>query len=256
MSSATLDRSVFHPSLYKQITDIWLADIDMTGKYLPENVAERWFRNNAELDRTCNAKFAHTLEAIGPGSLPNPSAEPFIKELQSIAEQEPRGSDGSEVARSALSMVILLDQIPRNIFRTTEGLNKVYTHYDKMAFEFVQILLSPTSPIPRPDLHPQWRNSFAHRMWFYLPLEHSEDIRQHDKLDGIVDQFSSEVSQTEGLEATRELVEGFISAEKMHRDLLEQFGRYPHRNIAMGRKTTKEEEIFLGKGGATFGVKQ
>lgn len=255
MSTTTLDRNVFSPFLYKQITDTWLADINLTGKYLPENVAARWFRSNADLDRICNEKFAHTLEAIGPDILPHPTAEPFIEELRLMANEDLRESDGSQVAWTALSMVILLDQIPRNIFRTGEGLTNVYTHYDKMAFEFVKTLLSPASPIPRPDLHPQWRNSFAHRMWFYLPLEHSEDVKQHDELDRIVEQFLSEISQTEGLEATRKLVEGFTLAEKMHRDLLVKFGRYPHRNTALGRGMTQQEEEFLRQGGATFGVK-
>ncbi|KAK3216014.1 hypothetical protein GRF29_8g1800375 [Pseudopithomyces chartarum] len=254
MSTFTLDKSVFNPALYKQIASTWLSDIDTSGEHVPENAAARWFRNNVELDRICNQNFAHALQAIGPEKILTPTAEPFLEEIRSIAQRENENSDESQAAWAALSIVILLDQIPRNVFRTREGLTKVYTHFDTMALEFVQRLYSETSPIPRPDLHPQWHNSFAHRMWFLLPLEHSEDIKQHDRLDDIVKDFSMATERTEGLDATRKLVEGFTQAEATHRDLLEKFGRYPHRNSALGRETTKEEEEFLKGRGATFGV--
>ncbi|KAL1612588.1 hypothetical protein SLS60_000817 [Paraconiothyrium brasiliense] len=255
MSTFHLDRSLFTPTLYKQVTDIWLAGADVEGKKLDDSAPLRWFRGDAELDRICNDNFAHVLDAIGPEQLPEPTAKPFLRELEKMQEQED-GQDGSRVAWAALSMVILLDQMPRNIFRTNEGLRKVYTHYDKMAFDFVKSLLSSSSPISRPDLHQQWQCSFAHKMWFYLPLEHSENIEAHKQLDDLVAQFLEHIEKFEGYQETKSLVEGFMKAEKMHRQPLEKFGRYPHRNSALGRTSTEQEQEFLEAGGATFGVAQ
>ncbi|KAJ4292406.1 hypothetical protein N0V90_009068 [Kalmusia sp. IMI 367209] len=255
MSSFALDKRIFNPSLYKQLTNIWLAGVDTKGQELQEDVAKRWFRSDPELDGICRENFLHALEAIGPERLPVPTADPFIQELGAIAEQE-RNGDGSQAAWTALSMVLLLDQMPRNIFRTADGLVKVYNHYDKIALALVRRLLSPASPIPRPDLHPQWRNSFSHRMWFYLPLEHSEEIENHKTIDDILAEFSKDTEKSQDLNATKNLLQGFVKAEQEHRGVLDRFGRYPHRNIALGRESTEEEKAHLKDGGATFGVAQ
>jgi uncharacterized protein (DUF924 family) len=254
MSTFQLDRDVFTPTLYKQVTEIWLTGAGVDGKLEP-SVAKKWFLGDAELDRVCKDNFAHALEIIGPERLPQPTAKPFLQELESI-QNEGKKDSGAQAAWTALSMVILLDQMPRNIFRTNEGLRKVYTHYDRMAFDLVKTLLSASSPISRPDLHPQWENSFAHKMWFYLPVVHSEDIEAHKTLDDLVVPFSKRIENLEGYEATKGLVDGFMKSEKAHREPLEKFGRYPHRNIALGRTSTEQEKEFLKGGGQTFGVAQ
>jgi uncharacterized protein (DUF924 family) len=254
MSTFELDRGVFTPTLYKQVTDTWLTGAGVDGE-LEDSVAKKWFVGDAELDRVCKDNFAHVLETVGPDRLTQPSAKPFLQELATI-QKEGKGDSGAQAAWTALSMVILLDQMPRNIFRTKEGLRKVYTHYDRMAFDLVQTLFSASSPISRPDLHPQWQNSFAHKMWFYLPLVHSEDIEAHKKLDDFVAPFAKRMENLEGYEATKGLVDGFMKSEKAHREPLEKFGRYPHRNIALGRSTTEQEKKFLEGGGQTFGVAQ
>lgn len=255
MSTFQLDKNVFTPTLYKQITDVWLPGVDPDGKSVDNNLVMKWFRGDAGLDRLCKDNFAHVLETIGPKRLPEPTAKPFLQELEAIQGEE-TGDGGSKAAWAALSMVILLDQMPRNIFRTEEGLRKVYTHYDKIAIDFVQALLSTSSPISRPDLHPQWQNSFAHKLWFYLPLEHTEEIEAHKTLDDLIAQFSDQIQKLEGYEATKRLVEDTLKAERMHREPLERFGRYPHRNSALGRMSTEQEQEFMNGGGATFGVAQ
>ncbi|OAG07139.1 uncharacterized protein CC84DRAFT_1216135 [Paraphaeosphaeria sporulosa] len=255
MSTFQLDRDIFNPTLYKQVTNIWLAGADVDGKRLDDTIVKKWFSGDAELDRICNDNFAHVLDTIGPERLPEPSAKPFLHELEAM-HKEDKGDGGSQAAWTALSMVILLDQMPRNIFRTNEGLKKVYTHYDRMAFDLVKSLFSASSPISRPDLHPQWQNSFAHKMWFYLPLTHSEDVKAHDILDDLVEPVSKSVEKLEGYEATKRLIEGFRTSEKSHREPLELFGRYPHRNSALSRTNTEQEQEFLKDGGATFGVAQ
>lgn len=252
MSTFHLDRDVFNQSLYKQVTDIWLGGASVDGKTLDDSAVKKWFVGDAQLDRICKDNFASVLDTIGPEAMPHPSAKPFLDNLGDIYKDNEDG--GSQFAWTALGMVILLDQVPRNIFRTNEGLIKVYTHYDRIAFDLARTLLSPSSPMPRPDL--RWQHSFAHIMWFYLPLEHSEDIEAHDLLRDIVEPLSKIIEDLTGYEATKRLIEHFKMSEKSHREPLEKFGRYPHRNTALGRTSTEQEKSFLESGGATFGVAQ
>jgi uncharacterized protein (DUF924 family) len=256
MSTYKLDASIFNPTLYKNLTDIWLPGVDFRGEELDVSVMKRWFAGSADeraaFDGTCRENFAHALEAIGPEQIPEPTAQPFLDEIERIRKNE----DDAQAAWAALSLALLLDQIPRNIYRTDEGLRKVYNHYDKMSYALSRTLLSSHGPIPRVDLHPQWRNSAAHRMWFYMPLMHSEDLEAHNLLDGILAEAIKEAQQLEGHQGTKTFLEKTIESEASHRAILDKFGRYPHRNGALGRTSTEEEKKFMEDGGETFGVTQ
>ena len=259
MSSLTLDKTIFTPALYQKVQDIWLGDVNPNGEAVNMDVVRRWFMSTPEerlaLDKECSNNFLHALEAIGPAKFTTPTADPFLEQLTEIAQNDPRG-DGAEAASTALSIAILLDQMPRNIFRTNEGLVKVYTHYDMISQAFIRTLFSPKYPIPRPDQHPLWRNSTAHRMWFYMPLCHSEDIEAHKQMDGLLEDLQRDLDKQPGCEGSKKLLEGHFKAEKEHREIIDRFGRYPHRNGALGRKSTEEEIKFMSEGGATFGVAQ
>lgn len=259
MSSFTLDKTIFTPALYQRVQDVWLGGIDPNGEEVNMDVVRRWFMGTPDerlaLDKTCSDNFLHTLDAISPAKLTTPTAQPFFSQLTEIAQNDSKG-DGAEAASAALSIAILLDQMPRNIFRTNEGLVKVYTHYDKISQAFIRTLFSPASPIPRPDQHPLWRNSTAHRMWFYMPLCHSEDVEVHKQLDGLLEDLQKDLDAQPGCAGSKKLLEGQFKAEREHREIIDKFGRYPHRNSALGRKSTEEEIKFMSEGGATFGVAQ
>ncbi|KAL5113769.1 hypothetical protein ACEQ8H_008343 [Pleosporales sp. CAS-2024a] len=254
-SAFKLDPTVFNATLYKQLTDLWLGDMDLSGQHMNPAAMKRWFSSDSELDAACADQFAHALEAIGPEHLPAPTAQPFIDEIARIAQDCP-ANGSAQAAWVALSLALLLDQMPRNIHRDHDGLRKVYTHYDPMALHLSRTLLSSNPPIPRVDLHPQWRHSLAHRMWLYMPLMHSEDIESHTLLRGILDEAGQELSSLQHLDASQMILQGQLKAEKEHRDILDEFGRYPHRNMALGRPSTEAEKKFLSAGGATFGVAQ
>jgi uncharacterized protein (DUF924 family) len=264
MSTTTtfkLDTNIFNATLYKQLTDVWLPGVDLRGEELDHGVLKRWFMASADereaFDGLCRDQFAHALEAVGPDRLPEPTAQPFVDEIERVARGDST-TDGSQAqaAWTALSLTLLLDQIPRNIYRTDAGLRHVYTHYDAISYALSRNLLSPNSPTPRPDLHPQWRHSAAHRLWFYMPLMHSEDMEAHRLIDDILRETATEAERLEGHKASKMFIDGQVEAEKEHRSILERFGRYPHRNRALGRSSTEEEKKFLDDGGATFGVAQ
>lgn len=244
-SAFTLDPNIFNQTFYKQVVATWLPGVDPRRDELDHNVLKRWFMltgtERDDFDAICRNHFAHALEAIGPDKLLSPTAQPFLDEIDSKRDHE-------EAAWTALSLTILLDQIPRNLYRTELGLRKVYTHYDAMSYALCRTLLARER---RVDLEPSRRRSAAHRLWFYMPLMHSEELEAHDLLDDILHEA---MKDCEGLEASTIFVEGQIKAEKEHREILDRFGRYPHRNKALERVSTEEEVRFLEEGGATFGV--
>ncbi|KAF2874801.1 hypothetical protein BDV95DRAFT_563612 [Massariosphaeria phaeospora] len=259
MSTFTLNKDLFNASLYSNLRNVWFEGWEPNDQEFRGDVVKKWFLGTPEeklaFDTTCRENFAPALDSIGPDKFPNPTAEPFLREIQDAVQNSP-ANEAAEAARTALSLVLLLDQIPRNIFRTDDGLVKVYTHYDKIAYSLMTALMASDSPLPRPDLHPQWRKSGAYRMWFYLPFIHTEDTKEHDRVDEILATFKTEIDKEDGHEATRIFLQKSQESGKEHRDILDRFGRYPHRNTPLGRASTDEEKRFLAEGGATFGVGQ
>ena len=124
-----------------------------------------------------------------------------------------------DTARGALAMLILLDQYPRNSFRGTA--HQFAT--DPLALMFANQAVAR-------DLHLAVEPAFMN--FLLLPFEHSERIEDQDRYMA--------------------LVAGDAELEKwgkLHRDIIVRFGRFPHRNTALGRQTTPEEQAFLDEGG-------
>jgi uncharacterized protein (DUF924 family) len=259
MSSFTLNKDIFNPQLYKSIQDVWFEGHPLGSKGLNMDTAKRWFmlqgQDKEAFDSVCRGNFEDALEAIGPENMSKPTAEPFLQEIQDAIQRNPT-DQGSQAAWTALSIILLLDQMARNVYRSNEGLRKVYNHYDKIAFSLVNTLLSSETPIVRPDLHPQWRNSIAHRHWFYMPLMHSEDLESHKKALEMMQQMNEDLKKLDVSDEVKAFADQEVKFEKEHMEIIEKFGRYPHRNGALGRTMTDEEKSFLQEGGATFGVAQ
>ena len=95
-------------------------------------------------------------------------------------------------------------------------------------------------------------------MWFNLPLMHSEDITDHQSFMQIYNELKAELlAMADKDPAAKEAVTSMQENEKyerIHYEILEKFGRYPHRNNCLGRESTKEETEYLKNGGMTFGV--
>ena len=121
---------------------------------------------------------------------------------------------------SALALILLLDQFPRNCFRDTAHMFAT----DPLARYFAREMIAVGhDKAVAPEL----------RVFIYLPFEHSENISdQHDSI-----------------ELTRSLPEEYMKYAIEHLDIIQRFGRFPHRNRALGRETTAEEQAFLDAGG-------
>ncbi len=127
-------------------------------------------------------------------------------------------------ARGALALVILLDQAPRNLFR---GQARAYAS-DAQARDVTKRAIGAglDTALGKDE-----------RMFLYLPLEHSEDIVDQDSACALFAQLNDD--------------EVLAYAER-HRDIIVRFGRFPHRNAALGRASTPEELAFLSQPGSSF----
>lgn len=128
--------------------------------------------------------------------------------------------DWIETADGALSLMILLDQFPRNVFRGTGHMfatDPLARMYARMAIErghdkaFDKMLAG----------------------FFYLPFEHSEDLADQ--------QLSVRLFSALG--------EPWVKYADEHLEIIERFGRFPHRNPVLGRTSTAAELAFLADGG-------
>jgi uncharacterized protein (DUF924 family) len=124
-------------------------------------------------------------------------------------------------AEGALALVLLLDQMPRNIYR---GSGHAFAT-DSLALHFAaQAIKAGFDAQAEPAL----------RFFFYLPFEHSEALADQDRA----------VALFTALGETNLL--GYAVA---HRDVITRFGRFPHRNAALGRSNTPDEQAWLEAGG-------
>ena len=128
--------------------------------------------------------------------------------------------DWAQDARGALALLILLDQFPRNAFRGTPGMFETDAKAREMARAAVRAGYDSQATT---DL----------RNFFYLPLMHSEDLTDQDA----------------AVQLARSLGDDALRWAVIHRDIIEKFGRFPHRNAVLGRTTTPEEQRFLDDGG-------
>lgn len=125
--------------------------------------------------------------------------------------------DWSASPEGALALVIVLDQFPRNIFR---GSGRAFESND-IALEHARAAL---------DAGFDSQVDAKRRQFFYLPFMHSEDLPD----------------QTRSVELYEALGEpGSLDYAIQHRDIIELFGRFPHRNAALDRPNTPREDEFL-----------
>ena len=160
----------------------------------------RWFIPNPEFDRLCSERFLASYEDAAEGRLEDWRNEPG----------------------SCLALILLLDQFPRNMFR---GTARAFAT-DAKARELTRHAIASgydreVSPVKR--------------MFFYLPLEHSENL----------DDQRDSVRLARGLTAKDFIQAEILKSAEEHLETIRRFGRFPGRNQALGRQSTQEEIDFL-----------
>ncbi len=134
----------------------------------------------------------------------------------------------AESAHGALALVILLDQVPRNIFRAEA---RAFATDKKARGVAMTALARGFDRVLLP----------IERMFLYLPFEHSERI----------DDQRRSLELFAGLEADPATA-GCLAWASRHYQVIARFGRFPHRNAALGRVTTPEEAAFLAEPDSSF----
>jgi uncharacterized protein (DUF924 family) len=130
-------------------------------------------------------------------------------------------SQWEQSAEGALALLILLDQFPRNMFR---GQTRAFAT-DPLARAIAAGALVRGFDAQAPD---------GMRGFFYLPFEHSENLADQERCVA----FHKAIGDADGLKWA-----------EIHADIIRRFGRFPHRNAALGRATTPDERAFLDAGG-------
>ncbi|KAJ5610482.1 Tetratricopeptide-like helical [Penicillium lagena] len=256
MVGASLElKKTLTPDLLESVHQLWFAHCEEeTSLILPgQNEMQHWFKRDADFDRACVAKFRPVLESI----LTSEASATDI--LETINTASPL---------SWLYTLILLDQISRNCYRGSES-KLVFTRFDPLANAIAIRAIEKRIVSQSPEL----RYRLAYRMWFTLPLMHSEELKIHEKaleqyeimtaeLEEFVDRDVDTLSEDEQKchrvlsgqrDELKKLLNMHTEYEKRHKVIIERFGRYPHRNEAMGRSSTPEEVDYLENGGETFG---
>ena len=171
-----------------------------------------WWHGTPELDDELRRRFGVLVERAATGEL-------------DASRSTPRG---------LLGLILLADQLPRNIYRGTarafayDALARAHCRHG-LAQEFDQRL--------RP----------IERVFHYLPLEHSESLQDQQDACAL---FSNLVAVADT--GQRELFSGYLRFAERHRDIIARFGRFPHRNGILGRVSTAQELVFLQTPGSSF----
>jgi uncharacterized protein (DUF924 family) len=126
--------------------------------------------------------------------------------------------------RGALALVILLDQAPRNLFR---GSPQAFAS-DAAALRHARAAV---------DAGHDQALVEDERIFLYLPFEHSEDLADQDRCVALCSALAAPMWRDYAIR---------------HRDVIARFGRFPHRNITLGRESTPEELEFLQQPGSSF----
>lgn len=182
------------------------------GPTPPPAKRKLWFKKSEQTDRLIEQKFADTLERAAVG------------QLDGWADED----------EGLVALVVVLDQFPRNIYR---GTPRSFA-YDEKARSLTHRAI---------DAGADLRLGPFKRQFLYLPLMHSEDLTE----------------QKLSMKKYRELADGVAAEHKEHFEtvydfadrhfrIIQEWGRYPHRNDILGRQSSEAEEAFLTQPGSSF----
>ena len=155
---------------------------------------DKWFEKDATFDAEIAARFSCLWQAGRDGKL----------------------APWEETPESALALVIVLDQFPRNMFRG-----------DRRAYETDGVARSVADRAIGRGFDRQV--SHVERQFFYLPFQHSENLADQERCVALARGYGDDE---------------FTKCAEQHADIIRRFGRFPHRNAPLGRATGPQEQAF------------
>lgn len=189
----------------------WFGNIEKIDDF-PLERFEFWFSASENLDREIKEKFKSAIDDAASGKFDKLKDDP----------------------KALLAMIILLDQFSRNIYRN----HPKFISFDQMALELAKegVRKGLDKNLP-----------YIYRMFFYLPYEHSEDLKTQEEsvklFEGLVHDAPNHL---------KEVLKEPLRYAYDHYEIIKRFGRFPHRNKILGRESTEEELELLKRGGSFF----
>jgi uncharacterized protein (DUF924 family) len=171
-----------------------------------------WWSKDEAVDADIRNRFCNLVEAAASGAHDDWAAEP----------------------RGRLALILLFDQFPRNMYRDT---SRAFA-YDPLARE---LALAGIAAGADRQLRP------IERVFCYLPLEHAESLDLQEQCVALYAALATAVPQ-----ADQAVFSGYVNFARRHHDIIQRFGRFPHRNRILDRASTAEEEQFLQQPGSSF----
>ncbi len=168
-----------------------------------ELLPEQWFKKSEELDDQVKTRFEHDVERALGGQYDIWAGDPH----------------------SRLSLILLLDQFTRNIYRQSP---KSFAG-DEMACALSLRSVDDGTVAAEPEQ--------SKRYFYLIPMMHSEDITIQDASLPLFERFTDRKT---------------ANYAKRHRDIISRFGHFPHRNDILGRPSSAEEQQFLKQTGSSF----
>ncbi|MDB5820065.1 MAG: rane protein [Rhizobacter sp.] len=207
------------PSAAADVLDFWFGPND---SQLYRTIRPEWFKKDDTFDELIRERFGSLVERalIGGGhasanALRDWTAPPAM-----------------------LARIVLLDQFTRNVFRNTA---RAFAG-DAQALSLARAMVALKNDRALPPIQ---------RSFVYLPFEHSETMADQDESVRLFSQVALEAEQTAVAEQALAFRSNLDYAHR-HRAVIARFGRFPHRNVILGRTSTAEEVEFLKQPGSGF----
>ena len=174
--------------------------------------SKRWWSKNVGVDAEIKTRFASYLPRVVNGELEQWRDSPL----------------------GTLALILLTDQFPRNMFRGTA-----------QAFAYDAIARNLCKQGLKKGIDQKLRP--IQRVFFYIPLEHSESLADQEQCLQLFRQLADSAES-----ALQPQLKNYIDFAIRHRDIIERFGRFPHRNALLNRESTPAELTFLKTPGSSF----
>ena len=197
---------------WQPLLDLWFGD-EADDALRATRQAPLWWGKSSETDTLLASLFGELARAAAEGSL----------------------AHWADAPSGRLALILLLDQLPRNIHRGTPA-------------AFAQDPLARDLCLKGLSIGADQSLSPLARVFFYLPLEHAESREQQARSVALFEALAAEQAGTPA-QAT---FAGFADFARRHQVIIERFGRFPHRNDILGRTSTPEETAFLQQPGSGF----
>ncbi|ALS97860.1 DUF924 family protein [Lacimicrobium alkaliphilum] len=187
---------------------------EISGELATRDKQKMWYASSAQTDETIRQQFGGLLQQADEGELEHWAYKP----------------------RGRLALILLFDQFSRNIYRGKP---------EAFAFDNKALALCEQGLACGQDK----QLNLVERLFFYHPLEHAEDLQAQQQSVSLFAQLMNEYPDGPQYQAASSAHRYAVE----HSDIIQRFGRFPHRNKVLGRRCTDEELAYLDQGGKRFG---